>query len=161
MEKALTQPSFMEKSRWEEFIDSSVLENVSFSCLMCFAILTLNLILKIHSNITLVLCHFVNLHLKMWLIFWHVYKKENEIKKTKNKNDFTYLSLFWGFTGGSDSKESPCNAGDSGSICGSERSPGEGNGNPLQYSCLENSMDIGTWWATVHGFIKNQTQLSN
>ena len=53
------------------------------------------------------------------------------------------------FPGGSDSKESACSAGDSGSIPGSGRSPAEGNGNPLQYSCLENSMDGGAWQATV------------
>ena len=52
-----------------------------------------------------------------------------------------------GFTGGSVGKESACNAGDPGSITGSGRSPGEGHGNLLQYSCLENSMDRGTWWA--------------
>ena len=52
---------------------------------------------------------------------------------------------------GSDGKESACNAGDPGSIPGSGRSPGEGNGNPLQYFCLQNSMDRGAWWATVHG----------
>ena len=50
-----------------------------------------------------------------------------------------------GFPGGSDSKESACNAGDLGLIPGSGRSPGEGNGNPLQYSCLENCMDRGAW----------------
>ena len=55
------------------------------------------------------------------------------------------------FPGGSDSKESACNAGDPGSIPGLGRSPGEGNGNPLQYSCLDNSMDRGAWQATVHG----------
>ena len=49
------------------------------------------------------------------------------------------------------SKESACTAGDVGLIPGSGRSPGEGNGNPLQYSCLENPMDRGVWWATVHG----------
>ena len=48
-------------------------------------------------------------------------------------------------------KNLPANAGDLGSIPGLERSPGKGNGNPLQYSCLENSMDRGAWWATVHG----------
>ena len=48
-----------------------------------------------------------------------------------------------------------------GSIPGSGRSPGEGNGNPLQYSCLENSMDRGVWWATVQGVAKSQTRLSN
>ena len=54
-----------------------------------------------------------------------------------------------GFPGGSEVKASACNAGDLGSIPGSGRSPGEGNGNPLQYSCLENPMDVGAWWATV------------
>ena len=56
-----------------------------------------------------------------------------------------------GFPGGSDSKESAWNAGDPGSISGSRRYPGEGNGNPFQYSCQENPMYRGTWWATVHG----------
>jgi len=51
--------------------------------------------------------------------------------------------------------------GDVGSILGSGRSPGEGNGNPLQYSCLENPMDRGACWATVHGVSKSQTQLSD
>ena len=60
------------------------------------------------------------------------------------------------FPGGSDSKESACNVGDTGLIPGSGRSSGEGNGNPLQYSCLENPMDQGAWWATVHGVAKSQ-----
>ena len=55
---------------------------------------------------------------------------------------------------GSDSKASTCNAGDSCLIPGSGRSPGEGNGNPLQYSCLENSMDRGAWQARIHGVAK-------
>ena len=57
----------------------------------------------------------------------------------------------WGFPDGSDGKESACNAGDRGSIPGSGRSPGEGNGNALQYSCLGNSMNRGAWWNTVCG----------
>ena len=60
-----------------------------------------------------------------------------------------------GFPDGSDSNASACNAGDLGSICGSGRSPQEGNSNPLQYSCLQNSMDGGAWWATVHGVAKS------
>ena len=56
-----------------------------------------------------------------------------------------------GIHGGSDGKESACNAGDLGSIPGWGISPGEGNGNSLQYSCLENSRDRGAWWATVCG----------
>ena len=55
-----------------------------------------------------------------------------------------------GFPGGSEGKESACNAGDPGLIPGLRRSPGEGNGYPLQYSCLENSMDRGAWQSTVH-----------
>ena len=62
---------------------------------------------------------------------------------------------------GSDGKASAYSAEDLGSIPGSGRSPGEGNGNPLQYSCLENPMDRGAWWATVHGVAKSQTRLSN
>ena len=58
-------------------------------------------------------------------------------------------------------KKSACNAGDPGSIPGSGRSSGEGNGNPLQYSCLENSMDRGAWQSTVHGATKSWTRLSN
>ena len=57
----------------------------------------------------------------------------------------------WCFLGGSEVKASACNAGDLGSIPGSGRSPGEGNANPLQYSCLENPMDRGAWQATIHG----------
>ena len=66
-----------------------------------------------------------------------------------------------GFPGGSDGKESVSNAGDLSSVPGLGRSPGEGNGNPLQYSCLENSMDRGAWWVTVHRITKSQTQLSD
>ena len=62
---------------------------------------------------------------------------------------------------GSDGKETACNAGDPGSIPGSERFPGEGNDNPLQYPCLENSMDRGAWWATVQGVTKGRTRLSD
>ena len=58
-------------------------------------------------------------------------------------------------------KASSYNVGDMGSIPGSGRSLGEGNGNPLQYSCLENHMDRGAWWGTVHGVAKSQTRLSN
>ena len=66
-----------------------------------------------------------------------------------------------GFPWGSDSEESACNAGEPGSVPGSGRSPGEGNSNPLQYSCLENSMDRGAWEATVHGVGKSWTRLSD
>ena len=61
------------------------------------------------------------------------------------------------FPGGSDGKASVYNVGDPGSIPGLGRSPGEGNGNPLQYSCLQNPMDGGAWWAAVHGAAKSRT----
>ena len=61
------------------------------------------------------------------------------------------------FPGGSDSKASAYSAGDLGSTPGSGRSPGEGNGNPLQYSCLENPMGGGAWWAIVHGVAESDT----
>ena len=67
---------------------------------------------------------------------------------------------YQGFPDGSEVKVSACKAGDLGLIPESGRSPGEGNGNPLQYSCLENSMDGGVWWATVHGVAKSRTRLS-
>ena len=62
-----------------------------------------------------------------------------------------------GFPGSSDGKEFACNVGDTGLIPGLGRSPGEGNGNPLWYSCLENPMDGEAWWATVHGVAKTRT----
>ena len=68
------------------------------------------------------------------------------------------LNTWFGFP---DSKASTCNAGDLGLIPGLGRSPGEGNGNPLQYSCLENYMDRGAYRATAHGVTKSQTQPSD
>ena len=68
---------------------------------------------------------------------------------------YKYIEAHWGFPGSRDSKESACNAGNPDSIPGLGRSHGEGNGNPLQYSYLENSMDRGAWWATVHGVAKS------
>ena len=73
----------------------------------------------------------------------------------------SYSNQDGSFPGDSIGKESTCSAGDLGSIPGSGRSPGEGNGYPLQYSCLENPMDRGAWWATVHGAAKGRTQQSN
>ena len=67
----------------------------------------------------------------------------------------------FGLLGDSDGKETSCNVGDLGLIPGLERSPGEGTGNPLQYSCLENPMDSGAWQATVRGVAKSQTRLSS
>ena len=74
---------------------------------------------------------------------------------------FVSLKLHAGFPGGSEGKASACNVGDPGSIPESGTSPGEGNGNPLQCSRLENPMDGGALWATVHKVAKSQTQLSN
>ena len=65
------------------------------------------------------------------------------------------------FPAGSESEESACNSGDLGLILGLGGSPGGGIGNPLKYSCLENSMETGAWWAAVHGVTKGQTQPSD
>ena len=74
---------------------------------------------------------------------------------------FTPLYVYnRGFPGDSEDKASACNAGDPGTIPGLGRSPGEGNGNPLQYPCLENPMDRGAWRATVHGVTKSRKRLS-
>ena len=67
------------------------------------------------------------------------------------------IYIYTVFPGSSDGKESACSAGDPGLTPGLGRSPGEGNGNPLQYSCLENPMDRGAWQATVHGVAKSWT----
>ena len=66
-----------------------------------------------------------------------------------------------GFPGGSDGTECACNTKDLGLIPGLERSSGGGHSNPIQYSCLENPMDRGAWWATVHEVTKSWTQLSD
>ena len=73
---------------------------------------------------------------------------------------YIYIGFFLGggdFPGGSAVKNLPANGGDTGSIPGSRRCPGEGNGNPFQYSCLENPMDRRTWQTTVHGVAKIET----
>ena len=75
----------------------------------------------------------------------------------KEKHQYSILTHIDGFPGGSEVKSSACNAGDLGSIPGSGRSPGEENGNPLQYSCLENPMDRGAWLATVHWVAESDT----
>ena len=81
------------------------------------------------------------------------------VTQKKLWNDFVFIRVtptaWGGFPGGSEVKASPCNVGDLGLI------PGEGNGNPLQYSCLENPMDGGVWRATVHGVVKSRTRLSD
>ena len=80
-------------------------------------------------------------------------------KSRTRLSDWTELN--WTDPSSSGGKESACNAGDSSSIPRLGISPGEGNGNPLQYFCLENSMDRGTWPAIVHGIVKSRTWLSD
>ena len=74
---------------------------------------------------------------------------------------FKQYKFVWGFPDSSMVKKPTCNVEDPGSIPGLGRSPGGGHGNPLQYPCLENSMDRGAWQATVHGIAKRWTRLSN
>ena len=83
-----------------------------------------------------------------------------DVAKTK-QNKWGLWLLSGNFPGSSDGKASAYNAGDPGSIPGLGRSLGEGNGNPLQYSCLENPLEGGAWYVTVHGVAKSRTQLSN
>ena len=90
------------------------------------------------------------------------FQENIRVGKWKKKWPLVFMCSFHqGFPGGSEDKVSACNAGDLGSIPGLGRSPGEGNDNPLQYSCLENPMDRGAQWATVHGVAKSQTRLSD
>ena len=83
-----------------------------------------------------------------------------EIEKNEMINKH-YANIYMDFPGGTVVKNQPASAGDLGLISGLGRSPGEGNGNPLQNSCLGNSMDTGAWWAAVRGVAKSWTQLSH
>ena len=83
-----------------------------------------------------------------------------EVERRSKRKGYVY-TFSLGFPGGSEVKASAYDARDLGLTPGSGRSPGEGNGNPLQYFCLENPMDGGAWWATVHGVAKSQTRLSD
>ena len=84
-----------------------------------------------------------------------------ELRPSIMYSRFVFLCFLWEklTPGSSDGKEAAYNAGDPRSILGLGRSPGEGNGNPLQYSCLENPMDRGAWWATVHRVAKSWTRV--
>ena len=87
-------------------------------------------------------------------------QKNSEMKQGCSESK-VYLSKDTHLPGGSDGKESDCNAGVPGSIPELGRSPGKRNGYPLQYSCLDNLMDREAWWDMVHGITKSQTQVSN
>ena len=80
----------------------------------------------------------------------------NGLKSQTQVSTHTHFGLLWWFSG----KESACYTGDAGSVPGSGRSPGEGNGNPLQYSCLGNPMDRGAWWPVVHGVARAEHDLA-
>ena len=106
-----------------------------------------------------------------WAAIYGVAQSRTRLKQLSSRSSSSvYVSMllspfvppspFLGFPGGPAGKESTCNEGDMGSIPGVGRSPGEGNGNPLQYSYLEDPMDGGAWWAAVHGVAKSRTQLS-
>ena len=96
-----------------------------------------------------------SLTVKLSSVNWKIISRYTRIRVV------TVFTSGWGFPGGSEVKASAYNAGDPYSIPGLGRSPGEGNGNPLQYSCRENPMDRGAWQATVHGVAKSRTWLSN
>ena len=88
-------------------------------------------------------------------------RSRNNESIQNGKEEVKLLLYATGFPGGLEGEASACNAGDPGSIPWLGRSPEGGNGNPLQYSRLDNSMDREAWWATVHGITKSQTQLSD
>ena len=97
--------------------------------------------------------------------------RQNKLNILNNKNNNNKPNIYQnkaelpcicrGFQGGSEDKESALNARDLGSTLGAGRSPREWNGNPLQYSCLQNFMDRATWWALIHGVAKSWTQLND
>ena len=88
------------------------------------------------------------------------FSKPNSVPFPAREESFNFRMLVaLGFPGGASLKHLPANTGDAGSIPGSGRSLGDGNGCPFQYSCLENSIDTGTWQATVHGVVKSLIQL--
>ena len=117
-----------------------------------------NVALKKRSQYVLLTYSWQN---EVWVIHIFTFQLTSHLLPKAFHSHWCLLSLKWGLPGGSDGKASACNVGDLGSIPGSERSPGEGNGNPLQYSCLENPMDREAWWATAHGVRKSRTWLSN
>ena len=96
--------------------------------------------------------HNIAFTIALWNGFCHHLPSINNGTRDPEKS-----SRLQGFPGGSNGKESACNAGDSGLIPGSGRSPGEGNGSPLQCSCLENPTDRRAWWATLHGVAESDT----
>ena len=91
------------------------------------------------------------------ILFYHLSKRD----RVKEKCLKGWLGVKVGFPGGSGGKESACSEEDLGSVPGSGKSPREGNGNPLQFCCLENAKDRGAWWATVHVVAKSWTLLSD
>ena len=99
------------------------------------------------------------------MIYLETVKSQENVDSKKSRVKLSSLSLYTRrFTGGSVLKNLPANAadtGDAGSIPGLGRTPGLGNGNPLQYSSLDNPLDRGAWWAIVQGVAKSQTQLSD
>ena len=94
-----------------------------------------------------------------WAAIYGVALNWTGLKRLSSSSRQFESIILW-FPGGSDNKASACHVADLSSIPRLGRSPGEGNGNPLQYSCLENPMDRGAWWAIVHRVTKSQTRLS-
>ena len=128
-------------------------------CLCLYSCFANNIIYTISPLDSTCTCQcMIFVFLSDWLhSLWHSLGPSTHLQMTLF-HSFLWLS---NFPGGSDCKVSAYSAGNPASIPGLGRSPGEGNGNPLQYSCLENPMDGGIWWATDHGVAKSQTWLND
>ena len=141
-------------SEWESYLSSSIL-------IFSLAISNSLKLMTIISN-SGIFVSFPNLFFSFYMVLYLVYWVFNSLLYVSNHFKHTY-SPWWASQGALMVKNPPANAGDIrdvGSIPGSGKSLGEGNGNPLQYPFQENSMDGGAWQATVHGVAKSQTKLS-
>ena len=123
-------------------------------------------LLAIHHDIRYYLLSWLHVKMTPRLTCTFLFQMKEEAGRTLHNENSNQVNMSprpttLSFPECSDGKESPCNARDPGSVPGSGRSFGDGNGYLLQYSCLEKSMDRGAWWATVHRVAKSRTRLSD
>ena len=171
--KAAFVAETQKKNLFSSILKSNLFRYIIYIC-MCFYFYFFNMFLFINLAVLSLSCSIRTLSCSMWdLVPWPGIKPGppalgawNHSHWTTREGPFSFFFLIPNLTqhvfhGGSDGKKPTCNAGDLGLIPGSGRCPGEGNGNPFQYSCLENSMDRGTWQSTVQGLTQSWTWLSD